>query len=200
MMTVSLTVTQNESPPTIAEQPHFHQLAPQSLLHSAKSSCLSGALGSLNKPSLCYLGARIAFVQHRLISTLFKSKNKPILKSILPSIVTTLLEPLPPSLLKMNTRMPLKILPPSSREWYPLLPRRTMIFLILAYYQRSVHEVLVQALARSMVIRLTLLVCVFLHQTSSNQIVLVLPLLMLAVCLVLISHLRNYHICQGSPQ
>ena len=33
--TVSLTVTQNESPPTIAEQPYFHQLAPQSLLHSA---------------------------------------------------------------------------------------------------------------------------------------------------------------------
>jgi len=34
--TVSLTVTQNESPPTIAEQPYFHQLAPQSLLHSLK--------------------------------------------------------------------------------------------------------------------------------------------------------------------
>jgi len=39
------------------------------------------------------------------------------LKSILPSIVTTLLKPLPrPSLLKMNTRMPLKILHPLSRE------------------------------------------------------------------------------------
>jgi len=57
---ISFTMTQNESPSTIAAQPYFHQLAPQSLLHSAKSSCLSGALGSLNKPSLCFLGARIA--------------------------------------------------------------------------------------------------------------------------------------------
>jgi len=59
---ISFTMTQNESPSTIAAQPYFHQLAPQSLLHSAKSSCLSGALGSLNKPSLCYHGARIAYL------------------------------------------------------------------------------------------------------------------------------------------
>ena len=72
---ISFTMTQNESPSTIAAQPYFHQLAPQSLLHSAKSSCLSGALGSLNKPLLCYLGARIAFVQHRLIIQLLPQSN-----------------------------------------------------------------------------------------------------------------------------
>ena len=54
---------------------YFHQLAPpiSSTPTDCSCSCLSGALGSLNKPLLCYLGARIAFVQHRLIMSIFAS-------------------------------------------------------------------------------------------------------------------------------